>query len=88
MLHSSVKKQKSRSEKFHFGDLLMCKSNLNLQPDLCKSKPYSLPDLCQFKLNSLLDLSKSKLNSLPDLCKCKLNVTGCSCLGVLGPGDA
>ena len=50
--------QKSRSEEFHFGDSLMCKSKLNSLLDLCKSKLNPLPYLC-----------KSKLNSLPDMCK-------------------
>ena len=35
------KLQKSRSEEFHFGDSLMCKSTLNSLPDLCKSNTPS-----------------------------------------------
>ena len=65
------KLKKSRSEEFHFGDTLMCKSKLNSLPDLCKSKLNPLPVLYKSKLNSLPDLCKSKLNSLPDMCKSK-----------------
>ena len=61
--HRTTKTKKSSSEKFHFGDSLICKSKFNSSQDLCKSKLNSLPLLCKSKLNSLLDLYKSNTAS-------------------------